>query len=65
MSYAFPGELQHLVQSELAKGVYANEDELLLVALKALSEREEVFHSAADRGPMPDRLVGQRRRDRT
>ena len=42
MSYAFPGELQQLVQSELAKGVYANEDELLLVAVKALCEREEV-----------------------
>ena len=43
MSYAFPGELQQLVQSELAKGVYASEDELLLVALKALSEREQAF----------------------
>ena len=44
MSYAFPGELQQLVQSELAKGVYASEDELLLVALKALGEREQVFN---------------------
>jgi Arc/MetJ-type ribon-helix-helix transcriptional regulator len=43
MSYAFPGELQQLVQSELAKGVYASEDELLTVAMKALSEREQVF----------------------
>ncbi len=43
MSYAFSGELQQLVQSELAKGFYASEDELLLVALKALSEREQVF----------------------
>jgi Arc/MetJ-type ribon-helix-helix transcriptional regulator len=43
MSYAFPGELQQLVQSELAKGVYASEDELLLVALKAFREREQVF----------------------
>ncbi len=43
MSYAFPGELQQLIQSELAKGVYASEDELLLVALKALREHEQVF----------------------
>ena len=43
MSYAFSGELQQLVQAELAKGVYANEDELLLFALKALREREEDF----------------------
>ena len=49
MSYAFPGELQQLVQSELAKGVYASEDELLLVALKALREREQVFHSSGPR----------------
>jgi Arc/MetJ-type ribon-helix-helix transcriptional regulator len=43
MSYAFPGELQQLVQSELARGGYASEDELLMVALKALGEREQVF----------------------
>jgi Arc/MetJ-type ribon-helix-helix transcriptional regulator len=43
MSYAFPGELQQLVESELAKGVYESEDELLFVALKALREREQVF----------------------
>ena len=43
MSYAFPGELQQIVQSEIAKGVYASEDELLLVALKALREHEQVF----------------------
>ncbi len=43
MSCAFPGELQQLVQSELAKGVYANEDELLLVALMAFRERGQVF----------------------
>ena len=43
MSYAFSGELQQLVQSELAKGVYASEDELLLVALKVLREQEHAF----------------------
>jgi Arc/MetJ-type ribon-helix-helix transcriptional regulator len=43
MSYAFPAELQQLVQSELAKGVHASEDELLILALKALGEREQIF----------------------
>jgi Arc/MetJ-type ribon-helix-helix transcriptional regulator len=43
MSYAFTGELQQLVQIELAKGVYASEDELLLVAMKALREREQSY----------------------
>ena len=42
MSYAFTGELRELVRGELAKGVYANEDELLLVALKALREHGRV-----------------------
>ena len=41
MSYAFPAELQQLVQNELAKGNYANEDEVLLQAMRALREREE------------------------
>jgi putative addiction module CopG family antidote len=41
MSYAFPSELQQLVQNELAKGNYANEDEVLLQAMRVLREREE------------------------
>ncbi len=43
MSYAFPAELQELVQNELAKGNYANEDEVLLQAMRALREREEAL----------------------
>src|SRR5258708_271391 len=43
MSYGFGGELQQLVDDELAKGVFANEDELLVVALKAFRQREEEF----------------------
>ena len=43
MSYAFTGELQQLVQSELAKGVFADEDELLVVALKVFRDREEAY----------------------
>jgi Arc/MetJ-type ribon-helix-helix transcriptional regulator len=43
MSYAFTGELQQLVQSELAKGTFASEDELLLVALRAFRQRERDF----------------------
>jgi Arc/MetJ-type ribon-helix-helix transcriptional regulator len=44
MSYAFSGELQQIVETELAKGGYASEDELLLVALRALREREADYH---------------------
>jgi putative addiction module CopG family antidote len=40
MSYAFPAELQQLVQNELASGNYASEDEVLLQAMRALRERE-------------------------
>jgi Arc/MetJ-type ribon-helix-helix transcriptional regulator len=40
MSYVFPAELQQLVQNELAKGNYANEDEVLLQAMRALRDRE-------------------------
>lgn len=43
MSYAFPPELQQLIQNELATGSYANEDEVLLEAMRALREREEHF----------------------
>ena len=44
MSYGFGGELQQLVDDELAKGIFANEDELLVVALKAFRQREEEFN---------------------
>jgi hypothetical protein len=43
MSYGFTGELQQLIQSELAKGVFGSEDELLVVALKAFRQREDDF----------------------
>jgi Arc/MetJ-type ribon-helix-helix transcriptional regulator len=41
MSYAFPSKLQQLIQDELATGNYANEDDVLLHAMRALREREE------------------------
>jgi Arc/MetJ-type ribon-helix-helix transcriptional regulator len=41
MSYAFPTELQQLVENELLTGNYASEDEVLLDALTALRQREE------------------------
>ena len=41
MSYGFPAELQRLIQNELSTGNYANEDEVLLHAMKALRKREE------------------------
>lgn len=42
MPYSFPSELQQLVQRQLATGNYANEDEVLLDAMIALNEREEL-----------------------
>jgi Arc/MetJ-type ribon-helix-helix transcriptional regulator len=44
MSYAFPAELQQLLQHALATGNYANEDAVLLDAMSALREREEALH---------------------
>ena len=43
MSYPFPAELQQLVDRELSTGSYANEDEVLLEAMRALRERAEAF----------------------
>ncbi len=54
MSHAFSGELQQLVQSELAKGVYATEDELLVVALTSFRQQELVFQRL--RGEVQSRI---------
>lgn len=43
MSYAFPTELQQLIHDELATGSYADEDEVLMHAMRALQEREEAI----------------------
>jgi antitoxin ParD1/3/4 len=43
MSYAFPAELQRLIQDELATGGYADEDEVLLQAMRALQDRKETL----------------------
>ncbi len=43
MSRVFPAELQQLIQNELAKGIYASEEEVLLHAMRALREREEAL----------------------
>lgn len=43
MPYSFPTELQQLVQRQMATGNYANEDEVLLDAMIALNEREELL----------------------
>jgi Arc/MetJ-type ribon-helix-helix transcriptional regulator len=43
MSYAFPAELQRLIQNELAMGGYADEDEVLLHAMRALQDRKETL----------------------
>jgi hypothetical protein len=38
MSYAFPPEIQHLVEQNLATGKYSTENEVLQAALLALSD---------------------------
>jgi hypothetical protein len=38
MSYAFPPEIQHLVDQSLATGVYSSENEVLQAALLVLSD---------------------------
>lgn len=43
MPYPFPTELQQLVARQLATGNYANEDEVLLDAMNALDEREQLL----------------------
>jgi Arc/MetJ-type ribon-helix-helix transcriptional regulator len=43
VSYAFPPELNRLIQEQLATGAYASEDDLLLEAVRALRDREEVL----------------------
>lgn len=41
MSYQFPPDIQDLVVQRMASGHYASEDELLLEALRSLSDEEE------------------------
>jgi Arc/MetJ-type ribon-helix-helix transcriptional regulator len=43
MSYVLPPELERLVREELATGVYASEDEVLLEAMRALHERDDAI----------------------
>jgi putative addiction module CopG family antidote len=43
MSYVLPPELERLVKEELATGVYATEDEVLLEAMRALQDRDEAI----------------------
>lgn len=41
MPYQFPPDIQELVVQKMASGQYASEDDLLLVALRSLSDEEE------------------------
>lgn len=41
MPYQFPPNIQELVVQKMASGHYASEDELLLEALRSLSDDEE------------------------
>ena len=40
MSYAFPPEIDRLMRERLASGLYGSEDEVLLDAMQALTERD-------------------------
>jgi putative addiction module CopG family antidote len=41
MSYAFPSDLQKLIDARLSAGHYASEDDVLRDALRALVEEDE------------------------
>lgn len=43
MPYRFPPEIDRLIHEELALGDYANEDEVLLAAMRALREQDETL----------------------
>ncbi len=43
MSYPFPADVTELVQTQMALGGYASEDEVLREAFLALAERQEVL----------------------
>ena len=43
MSYPFPPMLDRLVREELATGVYHSEDDVLVEAMQALRDRDEVI----------------------
>lgn len=45
MSYAFPSEIQNLIQQELASGRYGSEDEVILEALRVLRAHDQRYLS--------------------
>jgi len=48
MSYAFPPDLDRLVQERMATGRYGTQDELLLQAMLALGELEQRHRELRD-----------------
>jgi len=57
MSYAFPPELQQLVQEGLAAGKYRSEDEMLLEAVRLLRQQDTDFQQFKEKLKMRlDRL---------
>lgn len=44
MTISFGGELQELVEQELASGEYASSDEVLLTAIRLLRDRSRKLH---------------------
>ena len=43
MAYQFPPDVQELVDSQMASGAYANEDDLLKQALRSLSDYKQTI----------------------
>jgi Arc/MetJ-type ribon-helix-helix transcriptional regulator len=48
MPYSFPPEVQRLVETRMASGKYASEDELLRDALEALAAESEELQAIQD-----------------
>ena len=48
MSYDFPPSIQHLIRQHLSSGEYATEDEVLLDALRSLSEQKADLTAVKD-----------------
>jgi Arc/MetJ-type ribon-helix-helix transcriptional regulator len=59
MSYAFPVQIQDLIQEELATGLYASENDVLLEAMRLLRDRDE--HLRQFKAQLQTRLKGLKR----
>ncbi len=44
MQYAFPSDLRHRIEAQLALGLYTNEDEVIREAIDTLEKRQQGLH---------------------